>query len=299
MLIAPNAATYATRVPYITPNEFKAHPTGVDAMKLVTGSTATPAANDQALLQIIRRASSMADGIAGNKILAATVDTQAGKYLVQRDGTIRIILDWSPVVAVDTVTVGTQPGAQTPLVQDANWDLNGRTLTVPAYGAVSSSDPGSYITAGSRVYATARYINGWANAVFTAAVPVGANSLPVSNALGIMPGMTIALVGAEVSEFVVVSPSFVPSTSVSPTNVPLLAPTSFAYAVGEVATAFPADVKLAVIFLTAGIIKARGAKALVMGSTRSTPETETKPDEVNAQEMALAEEILSIYRRTI
>jgi hypothetical protein len=291
MLIAPNAATYATRVPYITPGEFRAHPTGVDSSKLVVNGSA--AANDQALLQIIRRASSLADGMCGGKILAATVDTQSGSYNVQRNGTILVPLDWSPVLAVDTVTAGLQPGSQIPLEQGPDWSLEGRILRVPtSFCGMAQARP-------DKVYATVRYVNGWANAVLTSAPMAGDSSITVNNALGIMPGMTLSLSGSTASEFVVVDPSFVPSLSMNPTTVPLMSPLSFGYAIGDVFTSFPPDVKLAVIFLTAGIIKARGTKALVMGSTRSAPETETSESEVNAQEMQMAEEILSSYRRTL
>lgn len=288
MLIAPNATTYATRVPYITPGEFRAHPTGVENTKLVPGGT--PAANDQALLQVIRRASSLADGMCGNKILAATVDTQSGSYTVQRDGTIRVPLDWSPIVAVDSVTAGIQPGSQITLQQGPDWFLDGRILQVPTSFGMGCN-PG-------RAYATVRYVNGWANTVFTVAPVAGATSVTLNNALGIVPGMTLSLSGSEASEFVVVDPSYVPSLATTPTVVPLVAPLAFGYAIGDVCTAFPSDVKLAIIFLTAGIIKARGTKALVMGSTRSAPETETKEQEVNEQEMEMAREILSSYRRT-
>jgi hypothetical protein len=289
MLIAPNAATYATRVPYITPKEFRAHPTGVDSAKLViNGSTA---ANDQALLQVIRRASSLADGMCGGKILAATLDTQSGSYRVQRDGTILIPLDWSPIVAVDSVTAGLQPGSQIKLVEGPDWFLDGRVLRVPtSFVGMAQSD---------KVYATVRYVNGWANAVLTTAPTVGATSVTVSNALGIVPGQTLSLTGSETSEFAVVAASYVPSLSLNPTPVPLVSPLAFGYAVGDVFTSFPPDVKLAVIFLTAGIIKARGTKALTMASTRSGPESEAPEKEVNAQEMQMAEEILSSYRRTI
>jgi hypothetical protein len=291
MLIAPNAATYATRVPYITPGEFKAHPTGVESAKLVVnGSTA---ANDQALLQVIRRASSLADGMCGDKILAATVDTQSGSYRVQRDGKIKIPLDLSPVVAVDTVKAGLAPGSQIALEQGPDWFLNGRILSIPtSFGGLGGGVP-------DRLFATVRYVNGWVNVVLTQPVDVGATSLLVNNALGIVPGMTLSLSGATSSEFVVVDPSYVPSTAMTVTEVPLLDPISFHYGVGDVASSFPPDVKLAVILLTAGIIKARGTKALVMGNTRSSPETETRSEEVNEQEMQMASEILSSYRRTI
>lgn len=290
MLIAPNAVTYATRVPYITPGEFKAHPTGVETTKLVVnGSTA---ANDQALLQIIRKASSLADGMCGDKILAATVDTQSGQYRVQRDGTIKIPLDLSPIVAVESVKAGLTPGSQVSLEQGPDWFLDGRILSIPtAFGGLGGQ-PG-------KLYATVRYVNGWANVVLTAPASVGATSITVNNALGIVPGQTLSLVGSTASEFVVVDPSYVPSLSMTPTVVPLMAPLSFEYGVGDVSSAFPPDVKLAVILLTTGIIKARGTKALVMANARSQPETESRSEEVNEQEMQLANEILSSYRRTI
>ena len=293
MLIAPNAATYATRVPYITPAEFRAHPTGVEVSKLAPGGST--AANDQALLQIIRRASSMADGMCGNKILAATVDTQSGRYRPDRFGKINIALDWSPVVAVDTVTAGLQPGSQIALEEGPDWSLEGRVLSVPT----AFTGCGQFGPVPSHIWATVRYVNGWANTVFTDPVPEGATELTLNNALGIVPGMTLAVSGATTSEFVVVDPSYVPSTAIVPTVVPLAAPTAFPYAVGDVCTAFPPEVKLAVIFLTAGIIKARGSSAFVMASTRSQPDTEVKLSEVASTEMELAAEILSEYRRTI
>lgn len=291
MLIAPNAATFATRVPYITPGEFRAHPTGVESTKLVVNGS--QAANDQALLQIIRRASSLADGMCGGKILAATVDTQSGSYRVQRDGTVKVSLDWSPIVAVESVKAGLQPGSQITLEQGPDWYLDGRILSVPTgFSGLGGAVP-------DRIYTTVRYVNGWANVVLTQPVTEGSTSITVNNALGIVPGMTLSVAGSEASEFVVVDPSYVPSLAMTPTIVPLMSPLSFWYSVGDVCSSFPSDVKLAVILLTAGIIKARGTKALIMANTRSAPETESKAEEVNEQEMQLASEILSSYRRTI
>ena len=191
--------------------------------------------------------------------------------------------------------MGLTPGSQIALVQDDNWFLDGRILRVPTSFV---SGPTQSCNA-DKVWATVQYVNGWANAVLTAAPMAGDLSITVNNALGIIPGATLALSGSATSEFVVVSTSYVPSLSMNPTTVPLMSPLSFGYAIGDVFTSFPPDVKLAVIFLTAGIIKARGTKALVMGSTRSAPETEAPEKEVNAQEMQLAEEILSSYRRTL
>jgi hypothetical protein len=283
--VAPDAATYATRVPYITPGEFRAHPTGMETNQLVPGGT--KAANDQALLQVIRRASSYADGLC-NKILAATLDTQTDKPIVQRDGTVRVALDNSPVVGVTSAAAGLRPGSLVDLVEGPDWDLSGRIFTVP-----------TCLPRGERVHVKVQYINGWANAVLTADAAAGASSLTVSNGLGIIPGMTLTLSGAEASEFVVVDPSYSPSAALGPVTVPLAAPLLSAYAAGDVFTAIPAEVKLAVILLTCAIIKTRGASAVVMASVNAEPDHEVPFEDGATGEYGMAVDLLHPYRRVL
>ncbi len=285
MFVAPDAATYATRVPYITPAEFRAHPTGVETNELVPGGT--KAANEQALLQIIRRASSYADGLC-NKILAATLDTQTAKPIVQRDRTVRVALDNSPVVGVTSVSAGLRPGSLVDLVEGPDWDLSGRILTVP-----------TCLPRGERVHVKAQYINGWANAVLTTPAAAGASSVTVSNGLGIVPGLTLNLSGAEASEFVVVGPDYIPATTLTPVEVPLAAPLLSAYAAGDVCTAIPAEVKLAVILLTCAIIKTRGAEAMVMASVNDSPEHVVPFQDGATGEYGMAVDLLHPYRRVL
>jgi hypothetical protein len=142
-------------------------------------------------------------------------------------------------------------------------------------------------------------VNGWANAVLTAAANTGVSSVTVSNGLGLVPGMSLSLSGARVSEYVVVADSYVPSTTLGPVTVPLAAPLAFGYVAGDVFTAIPQSVKMAVIFLTAGIIKARGSGGLVMGSTHAAPEGEASLHDVAGTDLAMAVDALSPYRRTI
>jgi hypothetical protein len=285
MFVAPDAATYATRVPYITPAEFRAHPTGVDTKELVPGGT--KAANEQALLQVIRRASSYADGLCG-KILAATLDTQSDKPLVQRDGTVRVTLDNSPVVGVVSASAGLRPGSLVDLVEGPDWDLSGRILTVP-----------TALPRGERVHVRVQYINGWANAVLTAPAAAGASSVTVSNGLGIVPGLTLTLAGAEASEFVVVGPDFIPAATLGPVSVPLASPLLSDYAVGDVFTAIPAEVKLAVILLTCAVIKTRGAEAMVMASVNDSPEHVAAFQDGATGEYGMAVDLLHPYRRVL
>jgi hypothetical protein len=291
VLIAPIASTYATRVSYVTPGEFKRHPTGVDTNALVPGQPKN--VQDQALADVLRRASSYADSIT-EKILAATLDTQYGSYSPGPGGLIKVPLDNSPIVAVSSVELGLAPGSLVESTTDG-CDLSGRILTIPVgfgYGASPS-----------RVYARVQYINGWANAQLNAAANPGATSLTLNNALGIVPGMTLSLSGAASSESVTVADSFVPVSTLTPTMVPLAAPVAGSYGagyvVGDVATTMPQNVKLAVILLACAIIKTRGSEALVMASVNSDPDKVADFQDGAEGEYGMAVDLLSPYRRVI
>src|SRR6476660_2780256 len=93
--LAPYVPTYATRVPYLTAEEYLAAPTGVDPSALIPGGSAN--ANLAALTTVIRKASNYADSLC-YQVLAATLDTQVGEYRIRPDCTIRVKLDYSPVV---------------------------------------------------------------------------------------------------------------------------------------------------------------------------------------------------------
>lgn len=288
MFVAPVAQTYATRVPYITPDEFRAHPTGVDLSDLVPEGS--EAVNDQALLNVIAAASSYADNLCG-KVLAATVDTQAGAYQVARDGSIRVALDNSPVVAVLSVTAGLQPGSQIPLVEGPDWSLQGRVLKVPtSFGYFQRPD---------RVHATVRYVNGWANAELTADAAAGDGSLVLDNALGIVPGMALGVRGAAASETVTVDASFTPVSDASPAVVPLASPLRNAYTTGDTLSAFPRSIKLAVIMLAAAIVKTRGGDAIVMPGVNEQPTEIESLNKGATSELGLAIDLLSPFKRNL
>ncbi|QAY16122.1 head-to-tail adaptor [Arthrobacter phage Sonali] len=290
MLISPVASTYATRVPYVTPGEFRRHPTGVDTKNLVPGQSA--AVNEQALRDVLLRASSYADDIV-EKLLGATVDSQAGDYTPGPGGVIKVPLDNSPIVAVADVELGLAPGSLVSIGTDG-CSLDGRILTIPVgYGQWGPT----------RVYARVTYINGWANAQLTQAAPPGSTSITLNNALGVVPGMTLALTGDSRNESVTVAPGFVPSTSLDPVTVPLASPVAGGsgggYVVGDVASAMPQNIKLAVILLACAIIKTRGSSAVVMGSIASGP-AQAVPFQDGAEgEYGMAVDLLNPYRRTI
>lgn len=287
MLIASNAATYATRVPYITPAEFRAHPTGVETKNLVPGGSI--GANAQALLNIIDRASSYADRLSA-KILAATVDTEAKPYHVGPGGWVQVPLKISPVIGIISTSIGLTPQSMVTLPDDGRCWLDGRILHIPTSFGGPWGCP-------DRVFTSVTYLNGWANAVLTAPVVPGATSLALDNGLGIMPGMSLGLTCPTISEGVTVVPTFTPVTATGPVTIPLTQPIINTYAAGDVLTAFPQDIKLAVILIATAIIKTRGSSGVSMAHVRDQPGAEEKLADLSGEEMGMAMELLADYRR--
>jgi hypothetical protein len=293
MLTAPNATTFATRVPYVTPAEFRNHPTGVDTKNLVPGASAD--VNAQSLVQILRRASSYADNLT-EKVLAATLDTWAEPCRVMRDGSVLAKLDFSPVIGVATVQAGLTSRSLVD-IDPSTCELDGRVLTIPT----SFYPGGQWGVPELRVKVT--YINGWANAQLTVNPAAGATTLQLNNGLGITPGMTLQVCGSTTSESVIVDPSFIPVTDLSAVTLPLTAPlvgngAGGGYSMGDVVTNMPQSVKLATIMIAVSLIKTRGDNALVMSSVHEEPGAEQKSPNGDA-EMGVAMDLLAPFRRTI
>lgn len=261
-VFAPTVATYSYRAPYITPGEYLNAPTGVDTSNLIPNGSASQ--QTAALQQSIVRASAWADVIC-KKILAATIDTQAGRFRIFRDGTLRIPVDYTPLIAVATASVGDAPGALTALTDLSGLELGLKVVRVPAYGSAGSiSSCYGRASSGSR-YATLTYVNGFANTAVTAATSAGATSITVANPLAIFPGMTMTLIDGGATELVTVGASFIPTVTVTPTPVPLAAPLASGHTTSAVLSALPGEIKEAVTLLTSAVIKTgRGAESIEM-----------------------------------
>ncbi|QGJ93458.1 head-to-tail adaptor [Arthrobacter phage Mufasa8] len=287
MLVNPTAATLTNRGSYITVNEFKNHPNGVDTRQLVPGGS--PQVNAQALKDVIARASSMADNIC-QKVLGATVDVQTGDHTTGPGGTIKAPLDNTPIIGIIEVALGLGPNSLTPMQSLDGISMGSRVLTIPgAWG-------GYY--APSRVYSRITYMSGWANTTLTAQATVGATSLQVADGVGIVPGQALTLSSASATETVHVAPDFDPPVTHGPVTVTLAQPTAYGYSIDDSLSAFPAAIKLAVILLTSSLIKNRGSDALVMGSLQGGPDHEADFGDNGENEYGLAVAQLSPYIRT-
>lgn len=267
-----NAATYSTRVPYVTMAEFKNSPTGTDYLSQVPTAT-TQQARDVTLQQQIIRASAWADEIC-QQVLAATIDWESGSARVRRDEfgayVITPELHRFPVIAVGAIQTGTDPASLTAWTgTGASLDLN--LLRVPLAGTNPTGLTFTCAPPASHLAYAVQYVNGYANTTLTAAAAAGATSLTVANPLGIAPGQTLTLANQTATEYVTVDASYTPVVSTAPATVPLAAPTANAYADGDSCSAMPASIKEAVIHLTVLLMRSRGQYALVMSSVREQP----------------------------
>lgn len=297
MAVNPTASTYPTRSPYVTPNEFKNAGTGIDTTQLVPGGTSQQ--NAAALIMHLQRASSYADGFC-QKVLAATVDTQSGKFRVRHDAwlgpVLSIPLDFTPIIAVSGVQIGWTPSSLVAISDLSNVAINRKTAVIPFAPPGVSSGPVVTGFSGT-AYATVTYVNGWANTTLTQAAAAGASSITVASTLGIMPGQQLTLWSTTASEQVTVATTWTPTNTGTNTAVPLAAPVVGSYAVNDVATAMPQDIKTAVILIAKSLIKTRGSDSVVLQSTGGSGGPRESMEPGITTDLGLAEDILERYKR--
>jgi hypothetical protein len=264
---APYAPSYAFSVPYLTPAEYLAEPTGVDVSSLLPRASAQ-AAQDAVLTRVIGRASAWADQYC-RKILAATADVQSGEYRVFSDGTIRVPVDNTPLIQVTDVKLGYVAGSLASLPDLSRCRLSKKVVRIPvaACSYVPLTWTGAARSRAGWLFADVTYVNGYAHALTAASSAAGAMLLQVTGTgLGIVPGLPLTVYdgaanGAD-TEQVVVDSSYVFGSPF----VPLAAPMRYAHGAGCSVSALPGFVREAVICMTSALIKTRGSDAYVMPS---------------------------------
>lgn len=288
--VAPNVPTYATYTPYITSAEYLASATGVDSSQLVPGGDRST--NAAALATLIARASNYADNLC-YQVLCATADLQTGQYRLQRDGTIIVPLDYTPIVEVTDVKCGYQAGQLQAMTDLSGLWFGKKTVKIPVSGATGPLSPGSGAMAmRGRLFAQVAYVNGFANTTIAAAT-AAASTLTVASALGIFPGLTLQLYDGASTEPVTVAASYVQGS----TTVPLLAPLLFDHAAGAALSALPPAVKGAVVHLTSWMIKTRGATAIVLNRIGGQPAKQEQNADDGDEDYDAAVDALATFRR--
>lgn len=255
IVVVPTTAT-----PYITVQDYRQMPTGIDTQNLVKGDAAS---TDAELLNRIRAASAWADQIMRRTIpVVATVDTEMIRVPMRLDGDISIAPRDSPIISVTSFAYGTQVNNLATLQDYSNIFIDEHFFTVPLIqGFMSSAGPLQFGVprAGSRVYCQYTYIAGWPVTVLNGAVAAGATQVVVGVSTGILPGMQIVLYDGPRTETVVVAPSYVQGS----TTVPTVSPLVFPHVSGCSFSALPEDIRTAVGLLTTTLVQTRGAVAVI------------------------------------
>lgn len=281
-VFAPYAQTYAQHEPYLTADEYRASPTGVDVGQIVAGGSVPT--NMDALNQVMARASSAADVIC-HQVLAATVETITGRWRVDTRGQIRVVCPYGPVVQVNGFSVGTGPTDLLAATDLTPLFIDRRVVTVPATMLHQT---------GGHAYATLTYVAGFANSLLTAIANAGASTLTLDNVLGVAPGMSLNIFDPANGQDETVTVQ-----SVTGNVVTLVGVTLYTHAVGVNVSALPAAIKQAVVLLASAIIKTRGSASLVFDTARARPATRQRVDPNEPPEVEQAKMLLAEFARVI
>lgn len=298
--IAPYVPTYATYTPYVSPTEFLNANTGVDVSQLVpAGSELT---QTQALLDLLARSSSEADRIC-QKPLAATTDIVQGEYRIFQDRTVRVPVPYKPIIAVTAVSVGYAINAMTPLTDLSGIVIGPKVIRIPvssvALSAVSFSNHPPAMAARGKLFVQVTYVNGWMHTELALPVAASAQALSPLSVVGAVPGLPFTIKDGALTENCIVAPGYVYGSA----SLALAAPLLNAHGAGATISALPPFVKNAVINIGRSLAKAKGTKAVVMGSIagqKVSSGTKTQKTEPGGdQDMAAAEKTLMDLRRSV
>lgn len=285
---APNITSYTSRIPYITAEEYKASATGVNVSQLVPRGT--PEQNADALDVAIARASSYVD-IYCRQVLAATTDIQSGRYRIQRNGYLRIPTDYSPIIAVDSISVGFSPTSMSNFTDMSNIWIDRKTVTIPMQ-TIQLLPFFSAMYADGRAYAIMQYTNGYACTLTEATSSAGATSITVDSALGIHAGVQLTIYDPSKTEVRIVA-------SVAGKVVTFTEALTYAHGVGVSVSALPAAVKQATVLLTSTLIKTRGSDAIVLNSMSSQPSQKVASEDGGTADSKMAFDLLKPFVRVV
>jgi hypothetical protein len=266
MVVAPYFQTEGIIEPYVSLNEvkFSATAAAIDFTNLI--ENASIVAQDRALLEVIRRASSKADIFCYGKMgtLNATSNTENGWYRPNRDGNITFTPSFSPILAVTDVQVGYGPGSGMSEItlssSNIAIDRDQFILTAPSTLGLYFGSLG--IVGGrwgyqSNMWCQYTYINGWFNSFTTSQVSAGATTFNVTDTTGLYPGMQATIWDGFNDEVVTVA-------SVTGTTITVTTGLLYAHGTGVNISTMPAAVKQAVIHFVVAMIKERGQGGLVI-----------------------------------
>jgi hypothetical protein len=284
---------------YVTANEFKQAPTGIDTSTLDQTNFGNQAAQDSALLNILRRASAWVDTIV-QQTLEASVDTEIKSVRMGRDGLVNVHVDQAPIITLQNVQFRYHPRDPYQTVDMSSIELREGWFTIYDlfYNTSLGQDLASLSYYDMPLYnrqtmlpltVKYTYLNGWANTTLAVAATVNATSITVVDASGVVVGQKLTIYDGAYQESVTVQ-------AVNGNVITLSRGLVFAHAIGIGVSAIPDAVKQATIMLACSLIKDRGALAITMQET-SVMNVNGSPNKTG--EVDVAKTLLAPYRRVV
>ena len=280
---------------YLTPDEFRAAPTGIDTTNLAP-DPANAASQTAQLARVIDRAGGWIRRYC-DQHLYATSETETRRTRLTPHGELAIHPDMNPIIAFQSVYMGNLVSSLT-LLDMTNSYIERETFVIQS-GQYATSSQGPLTIASARPGGQAliryTYTHGWPSTTLTSAPAVGATSFTVADLAGVVAGTqyTIAdplAASGDLTETVTVT-SVVASTSTVNCT-----PTVNAHKVGVGFSNLPADVKEAAILMVSAIIKLRGDSSYSMTNSMN-PGEPIGMDRVSRTDWLTAQDILRPYKR--
>jgi hypothetical protein len=271
--------TFAT---YITPDEFKFSPTAIDTANLDQENIGNAAAQLSVLTALLRRASRWADNICKQPLYAKT-QTELKAISPTRDYRLVIHPNCTPLVGLTSVRYRRYPSDTWSDVVMSS-DVQQFETWFEVYRQLNPFP----VTPTNRLLVEYTYTSGFSTSVLTANSIVGATTLSLQDATGLVAGTGFTVGVGSTAEYVTVQ-------SVVGNVVTLTAATTLAHTTNDVTSSVPDDIRQAVIMLAGFLIRERGSMAVTMNETTLTSSsTYAKSDDVK-----LAARLLGPYMRIV
>ena len=291
---AINPTTNTTSTPYLTIQEFKDAPTGIDIDNLIYNNI-DPEAQDKELANVISRASSWIDTYC-NQTLGATLETETQRTRVTGNGSIIFHPRYSPIVSLNSLQYGTDP-SNLYSVSDCSvcWLENEQVIfPSPMAGTMTNQGPLQFgypgIT-GALTFLKYSYVSGYANTLLAEEAIIGEFAITVERAMGIIVGQELTIYDGLYTERVIVADDWDGSTTIA-----LKDPLVYDHNPGVSVSTLPAAIKQAAILVTTAFLKVRGDNSLVMG-VGTQPSQISPGSQAIGEEIVMAQDLLKPYRR--
>ena len=258
--------------PYLSLDEvkFSATAAAVDFTNLVANGGQP--AQDRALSELIVRASGKIDAHCYGRLgtLNATVNTQPGRYRLDRDGRFKIHPSFTPVTAVVGFSWGQLPGILSPLaLTNANvWPEDESIIIVPwASAGVTTVYTGPNVYGQligdygqGEFYTEFTYVNGWPNSFTTTSTNAGDQAIVLKDATGLFALNFVTIWDGMNDEYVQIASTYVPNTL----TVPLVNPLVYKHGINVNVSAMHTNIKQACIHFVVAMVVDRGDGGVVL-----------------------------------